>query len=54
MATQISDEREENDSFDSTPEEWEFWESYLVLWPIGIAIVMIPVFGGLINSYLLP
>lgn len=35
------------------PEPWEAWETKLVLWCIGIAIVGLILLGWLINTYIL-
>ncbi|MDH5179342.1 MAG: hypothetical protein OEY07_06720 [Gammaproteobacteria bacterium] len=36
------------------PEEWADWETRLVKWSAGCAIIAISILGWLINSYLLP
>ena len=35
------------------PEPWETWETQLVVWSIGIAIVGLVILGWLINTYIL-
>jgi len=35
------------------PEPWEAWETRLVSWSIGIAIVGLIILGWLINTYIL-
>ena len=35
------------------PEPWEPWETKLVLWSIGLAVIGLAVLGWLINSFLL-
>ncbi|GMR07036.1 MAG: hypothetical protein BMS9Abin26_0038 [Gammaproteobacteria bacterium] len=34
-------------------EPWEAWETQLVTWSIGIAIVSVVILGWLINTYIL-
>lgn len=35
-------------------EPWEAWETKLVLWSLGIAIVGLVILGWLINTFILP
>jgi len=35
-------------------EPWEPWETKLVVWSIGLAIVGVVVLGWLIDTYILP
>ena len=36
------------------PEPWEAWETKLVLWSIGIAIISLIILSWLISTYILP
>ncbi len=36
------------------PEPWESWETKLVAWSIGLAIVGVVILGWLIDTYILP
>ena len=36
------------------PEPWETWETKLVLWSIGIAVIGLVILGWLISTYILP
>lgn len=45
---------ETDSDFDEEGEDWTMWESNMTLWPVGGALLMVPLFGWLINSYVLP
>ena len=36
------------------PEPWESWETQLVAWSIGIALVGLVILGWLINTFIFP
>ena len=38
----------------SEAEPWEAWETKLVLWSLGIAIMGLVILGWLINTFILP
>ncbi len=52
MATE--DEARSAEELLGEAEPWEPWETQLVTWSIGIAIVGIIVLGWLINTFILP
>lgn len=47
------DEAKSAEALLGEPEPWESWETQLVSWSIGIAIVGLIVLGWLINTFIL-
>ncbi len=50
----IEDETHPAEELLGEPEPWESWETKLVIWSIGLAIVGVVILGWLIDTYILP
>ena len=49
----IEDESKSAEALLGEPEPWEPWETKLVTYSIGLAIIALVVLGWLINTYIL-
>ena len=49
-----NDESRSAEALLGEPEPWEPWETKLVSWSIGLAIIGVIILGWLIDTYILP